>query len=289
MTSEELLQQQLATSRKKPKGVKVPVAVGLSYNVELQKLVREIRADINAKIVSVVKSTSSNYTRDAAWIDLLVGTIDAVKAKWSSPAFNAVAMRIASKFVREAATANEKNFKRDVGIDVFTGNQSLQDAAQLAISNNVALIKSIPAQYLTQVESIVLTNVRAGNRPSAITSLLVDQFGVTERRAKMIARDQTSKVNGDLTAKRQQESGFDYFEWDDSDDERVRKRHSDIAEKVTVYGKGVYSWSSPPLSDKGVPIIPGQDFQCRCIARPVSQREVDANVKAGRTNPSVKR
>ena len=105
----------------------------------------------------------------------------------------------------------------------------------------------------------------------------------------MIARDQTSKINGELAEKQQKGAGFEYFQWIDSDDSRVRHRHSEIANKVTAYGKGIYRWDDLPLSDKGVPIKPGSDYQCRCIARPVSAREVKANQDAGRTAPGVLR
>lgn len=165
----------------------------------------------------------------------------------------------------------------------------MTDYIQASIVDNTRLITSIPEQYLTQVESIVFNNVRAGGRPSAIAKQLQQQLGVTERRAKMIARDQTSKVNADLSEKRQREAGFPYFEWVDSDDERVRDRHEYLADHVTQYGKGIYRWDDLPLSDKGEPISPGKDYQCRCIARPVSQEEVDENIKAGRTRPGVKR
>ena len=96
-------------------------------------------------------------------------------------------------------------------------------------------------------------------------------------------------INGDLVKKRQVSVGYEYFQWMTSDDERVRDRHEDFAEKVTEYGKGIYRWDNPPISDSGVPVIPGQDYQCRCNARPVSSEDVETNKKAGRTRPGVKR
>jgi len=290
MTSAELLQQQLnATRRRKPKGVKQDLQAGQEYQVALRRIVREVRKDIDTYIMSAVKSTSYEYVADASFVDVIAGALDFVRGKWSTPQFKQLAARIARKFVTTADRTNEQRTKRDLGIDVFVGNQELRDYVEASIYDNVRLIESIPAQYLTQVDSIVLSNVRAGGRPSAIAKLLEEQFGVTERRAKLIARDQTAKINGDLNAKRQTAAGFPYFEWDDSDDERVRHRHHEIATKVTVYGRGIYRWDNPPLSDRGTPIIPGQDFQCRCIGRPVSQAEVDENVKAGRTRPGMLR
>lgn len=295
ITSQELLQQQLsAPKRRKPKGVKPSVKVQREYNAALRQLVIEVSKDINTHIMPVVRSMAPEYVGDSvrtvdSWVDVLVATIRNVTARWSSPAFQSVARRIAERFVTESATINSTRNRADLGIDVFVDNQELLDYVSASIYDNTRLITSIPEQYLTNVESIIMTNVRAGMRPSAMEKLLVDQFGVTERRAKMIARDQTAKLNGDLNRIRQQSAGFPYFEWDDSDDERVRKRHDEIARKVTAYGPGVYRWDNPPLSDRGTPIIPGSDFSCRCIARGVTQAEVDRNVAQGRTRPGVLR
>lgn len=298
MTSKELLEQQLnqATKRKKPKGIEPALAVGISYNADLQRIVRELRKDIESQIMTLVRNLAPEYTRDSAsietrdtWVDVLTGALTLLKNKWTSQAFSDLAQRLSRNFVRSADQVNEKRFGEGVGIDVFTGSTDLNDYLDASTYDNVQLIKSIPAQYLKQVESIVMTNVRAGGRPAAIAKQLSKQFGVTEKRARMIARDQTAKINGDLTAKRQQNVGFEYFQWIDSGDSRVRDRHSDIADKVTAYGKGIYRWDNPPLSAQGTPIIPGQDYQCRCIARPVSNAEVDANQKAGRVRKGVLR
>jgi SPP1 gp7 family putative phage head morphogenesis protein len=159
------------------------------------------------------------------------------------------------------ARKTQEQFRR-FSIDIFAGNETISEYVKASAGDNVRLIKSIAEQYLTQVESIVTTNMRAGNRPSAIEKLLTNQFGVTKRRAKMIARDQSAKINADLAEKRMRSAGIEHFQWVTSKDQRVRDRHDSIANKVTKYGKGIYRWDDLPLSDKGVPIAAGTDFQC---------------------------
>lgn len=296
MNSAELLQQQLAAStrKRKPKGVRLDASAGITYNAELQRIVRNVSKDVNSVIMTTVRNLAPEYQRDAAmtldsWVDVLTAALRTVRERYETPQFKALVVDIARRFVNTANTSNLRRTERDLGINLYGDSQQLSEYVQASIADNVRLITSIPDQYLTQVESIVMTNVRAGGRPASIAKSLQQQLGVTERRAKMIARDQTAKVNGDLNRLRQTDAGFPYFQWMDSDDERVRDRHEYLAEHVTQYGKGVYRWDNPPLSDKGVPIIPGQDYQCRCIGRPVSQEEVDANVKAGRVVKGVKR
>jgi len=277
--------------------VELSKATGIEYNALLKKMVREIKNDVN-QLLPLLRQLAPEYQTDSViatndgYVTEITSALRRLLDKWSSPEFRNVANQVAAKFVRTANDINAKRFSKSMkgfGIDIFGDDTSLQEYVDASIFDNTRLITSIPEQYLTQVESIVMTNVRAGGRPSAIAKLLQKQFDVTENRAKMIARDQTAKVNGDLNKKRQIATGFEYFQWLTSEDERVRDRHDDISDKITAYGRGIYRWDTPPISDQGTPIIPGQDFQCRCTGRPVSQREVDENVKAGKTRPGVKR
>lgn len=293
---QDLLAEQLerAGTSKKTKPVKTPSYEEKRYNAALRRIVREVRVDINAQLLPIIKSLQTQYTADAAivtndsWVDLLIGAIDRVFSKWNSPAFEQLVNTLASQFVRSVDATTRGRFERSmrsVGLDIYGDSPTIQEYISLSVYDNVSLIKSIPSQYLNQVRSIVNTNVRAGLRPSAMIPQLMKQYDITENRARFIARDQTAKLSGDLAKKRQIDAGFPYFQWIDSDDERVRDRHDEIANRVTKYGKGIYRWDDPPLSKDGTPIIPGSDFRCRCSARPVDQREVDDNIKKGRVAP----
>lgn len=297
--NKQLLQQQLegVAVKRKAKPVQASAATGVSYNARLRAIVKEIKKDVDTILMPLLRKLSPQYETDSApvfdaYTDEIFTAINRIVNKWRSPEFSEVANKLSSEFINTADKVNRKRFNtsmKSVGLDVFGDSPELVSYIDTSIFDNTRLIKSIPEQYLSNVQSIVMTNVRAGGRPSSIASSLLDQFDVTNNRAKMIARDQTAKVNGDLSAKRQQNVGFEYFQWLDSDDQRVRRRHEGIADKVTAYGKGIYRWDNPPLSDKGIPIIPGQDFQCRCVAVPVSNAQVEANQKSGAVNKGVKK
>lgn len=261
--------------------------IGIQYNVQLQKLVKSIKKDIDESIVPLVRQyglTRDSMTTDG-WYDFLIPALTALMKRWKSERVQQLAARLAGDFVTAANNASRKS----VGIDIYEAHPELRDVLQSSTWSNVQLIQSIPDQYLAQVQQLVVNNMRAGLRPSSIVNQLQQQYGVTQRRAKMIARDQTSKVQGDLNEKRQRAVGFEYFQWVTSKDERVRDRHTEIAEKLTAYGLGIYRWDNLPLSDKGVPIKPGSDYQCRCFARPVSNEEVERNRHNGKVAPGVYR
>jgi len=295
MNSADLLQQQLnTTSRRRPRGVRPDMTNGINYNVELQRIVKSVSRDVNNVVMPVVRNLAPEYQRDAAitldsWVDVLTAALRTVRQRYESPQFLALVADIARRFVTTANNSNRRRTERDLGINIYSDSQTLQDYLAVSTADNVALIKSIPSQYLTQVESIVMANVRAGGRPSNIAKALQQQLGVTERRAKMIARDQTAKINSNLASMRIKDAGYKYFKWETSNDERVRDRHEDVSERVTAYGKGVYRFDNPPIVDQNLPQLPGEPIQCRCVMIPISEEEVKENQRKGLTNPSVKR
>lgn len=265
--------------------------IGIQYNAKLQRLVKQVKESISKEIMPLVRQLAPEYTQDAvvtndAWSDLILNAIATLVSRWSSPTVQAAGARIAGEFVQSSLKKSERDLKKSAGIDVFSGSKTMQDYLHASAQQNAQLIKSIPAKYLEEVQTLVMANMRSGMRPGYIEKALQEQFGVTQRRAKMIARDQTSKIQGELNRKQQQGAGFTHFRWLTSHDSRVRHDHDVFEHRVTKYGKGVYLWSDLPL-EKGVPVSPGSPINCRCTAIPVSEREVKANQEKGLTNPSV--
>lgn len=295
MTSEELLQQQLAEISEqqaaKTKPVELPKDIGIRYNAELQRMVKSIQQEINKSIVPQLKYLAPEYTADS-WVDTITSAIALLRQRLSGDNFKRYAERLATSFITDINTRNIQTMGKQFGsfgIDIMTNNKQVTDFLQASIAENVQLITSIQSQYLDRVETLVLTNMRAGLRPSAIQQQLQDQFGVTKTRARMIARDQTSKATNGLARKRMQASGLEYFRWLDSSDQRVRARHRSISNKITMYGKGIYKFSDLPLNDKGEPIFCGDEVNCRCVPIPILPSEVERNQKQGLVAKGVKK
>lgn len=280
--SQQLLNQQIEEigsqkrKLKEPKAVDIPKSAGISYNAQLQKLVKAVRVDINTKIVPMIKALEPQYISDSivndGWADQIMSVFVSLIQKWQSPSFLGAANRTAEDFVNSVNTQNQRRFNRNiksVGIDVFGDSPRLQDLLEASSLDNARLITTIPSQYLNQVQSIVMTNMRSGLLPRNIIVQLRNQFGVTKRRAALIARDQTSKINGEISKSRQVDAGFEFFRWQTAEDSRVRDDHEHLQDQDIGYGKGVYKWDKPPKDDKGVAIIPGSPINCRCVAIPV--------------------
>ena len=160
------------------------------------------------------------------------------------------------------AKTNEREMGRYVksliGVDVVQEEPWLGPFSELFIESNVGLIKSIPERMFGEVREMVENAAVTGQRPESFAKDIQERFGVSEARAKLLARDQVGKYNGNLTAARQQRLGIKSFIWRTSGDERVRESHR------AKEGER-YEWQDPP-NETG---MPGADYQCRCTAEPI--------------------
>jgi uncharacterized protein with gpF-like domain len=166
----------------------------------------------------------------------------------------AVAANTVSGFNKQQVT---NQLRGVLGVDIFLAEPELADTLASSINENVALIKSIPEQYFSDVEGIVLRGFRSGQRSSVLGDEIADRFGA------FIARDQVESLNGDLTRNRQIGLGIPGYIWRTALDERVRDDH--LALENTRH-----SWDNPPVVDSrtGRTAHPGGDFNCRCVAEP---------------------
>ncbi len=168
---------------------------------------------------------------------------------------------IVAKIAFQTQIFNKKQWQKITkavfGVDVFYDEPWLQ-AEMLSFANtNVALIKSIRVKSVSDIERITYEGVRSGRRAEDIAVDIRKQYGVTRNRAKLIARDQVSKFNGQLTRLRQMDAGVNTFRWSTAGDRRVRPQHDLLEGRV-------FSWNDPPSIG-----FPGEPIQCRCIGEPI--------------------
>ena len=126
---------------------KLPTSVGISYNVELQRIVNAIREDINEYLIPALKSEQSNYTADATWFDRLSAILRRIRERWESPQFRALSEVVARRFVNAVDDRTQKS----LGFEVYGNNEALNTVIEASIYDNTRLIRSIPEQYLSQL------------------------------------------------------------------------------------------------------------------------------------------
>jgi uncharacterized protein with gpF-like domain len=170
---------------------------------------------------------------------------------------------------------NDKVVKSLLGVNPIRSESYLIPQVEAFVERNVALIKTIPADYFKQIETIIRARIDEGASTTAIQNEIVERFGSTRNRARLIARDQIGKFMGKLSELRQREIGVTHYFWRTADDERVRP---DIRLSAKARAKVVshrilddrrIAWNDPPVSGtKGEKQHAGIPISCRCYPEP---------------------
>lgn len=182
--------------------------------------------------------------------------------------FDEMADQIAQRFVTAGVRYTDASFKqalKDAGWTVeFKMTPVMRDAANATIQENVALIKSISSEYMTDIEGIVMRGYAAGNDLGSVSKDLQDRYGVTKRRAALIAQDQSNKLNATTTQARRVDLGLYEAIWTHSSaGKEPRPSHVKAGRDKLRFDvrKGA-------LID-GEYILPGQKIRCRCSSKTV--------------------
>ncbi len=233
--------------------------VELWYKAELLKLVRQIRGQTEAIILPMLKDLSSQYTKDGYHSDF-EDAFDRVSNLFGG--LRQTAQRLAELAAQRSSEQVDESLKtalqQSVSVDITSALSSSAIAGPMekAVVANVELIKSIPTKYLEKVKSEVYSGASQGLRWESIAEKVQAAGDTTESRAKLIARDQVSKMNGSFNEARQTSLGIEKYIWQTAGDERVRDEHA-------ANDGQVFSWDDPPATGH-----PGDDIQCRCVALP---------------------
>lgn len=175
----------------------------------------------------------------------------------------------------------KKAVSRTLGIDILTDYYSgdyYKEMLEKWVSANVDLIKTVPKDSLVSLKEKVYSDYMNGRSTTDIVKELQRQYGMDKRRARLIARDQTAKLNANITQSQQRDAGVSKYKWSTSRDGRVRKGDKMAGGVIDSMGDNherlegkIFRWDTPPLVDRkrGRACHPGEDYQCRCCAIPV--------------------
>jgi len=251
------------------------------YRGQLRALVREMAKAVDAELTPILKA---EYTADSPLVDRIIAALNRMAARFTGTVYANQAHRLAQSTLSMAEADSTAAFvssvNRAVGVDMgrLISSEGLQSYLDMAVAENVALIKSLGSEYFSKIEQAVLSGMRAGESTTVIARRIQEETGSTYKRAKLIARDQMAKVNSDVVRRRQQQAGIARFRWSTSKDERVsgnpagkypnaKVKCYQIARQDIGFGPGVY------LIDKGAKyagetgLFPGRaHINCRCVA-----------------------
>lgn len=266
----------LMAPTKKPitlRPIRSNAGIHAEYRRKIQALVREmqdslvfwVRAADNASEDPAMDS--SEFVRKMARLPakLMQEAMAKLVKRWTQR-WDDAAPKMAAWFLQQQKTYADGTMQkilRDAGISVpMVMTPAMQNVVVGSIAENVALIKSIGSQHLAQVEGLVMRATLAGRDIGPLAKELESRYGVTQRRAALIARDQANKVTSQLAAARQQSLGITQGKWRHSGaGAHPRPEHVAANGKLFDLNKG--------LLLEGEWVLPGQAINCRCSWSPV--------------------
>ena len=165
------------------------------------------------------------------------------------------------------ATSNTKrwiaNIRKALKIDVGTilRPEDADELVRLFVQKNTGLIKSLSDDAVKIVEQAVYdAHLQKRSAAELQKYLRAKITGLKEGRAKFIADDQLSKLNGQLNLLRIQQAGGKEYKWDyQKSIPRKNRRAHHVARHGEIFKIG------EPAGDE-----PGQDIGCKCRARMIS-------------------
>lgn len=261
-----------SATAKRPKTlppIRPNVGIEAAYRRKLQAYIAAMNDSIQYWLGAAYKANDPHIAMDELPAAALKRAIRMLGRRWQRK-FDKLATELADHFAKavqdRSASALKSILKRNGFTVEFKMTPAMQDILRATINENVALIKSIPAQYMIQVEGSVMRSVTAGRDLGSLAKELTEHYGVSKRRAALIARTQNNLTTASMTRARQLEVGVTEAVWLHSGGGRhPRPSHLKAGRDKQRYDVRE-GWLDP---DVGRKIFPGELINCRCVSKAV--------------------
>lgn len=254
-------------------GIRAPKSVEVRRRAMLDALIAPMLEDVATRMFSA----EGNESRV---MDTVV-SIRETQAIWESY-FSSIADSFAYQWTTDVDLITKEKIADSVGkalgvdMPMILDSPEVSESIRLSSVEAADLIRTIPKDYIGRVSQAVYQSFRQQPFPEGRTLAQEIQFlsGVTRERARVIARDQTSKMNASLTEIRQTNLGIEEYIWRTAEDRRVvgtpggkyPEGNSKHGNHYVRNGK-IFRWDSPPPDGH-----PGWPIQCRCVALGIVDR-----------------
>jgi SPP1 gp7 family putative phage head morphogenesis protein len=251
------------------KAIRPNIGIAAAYRRKLLLLVNEMATSYAHWIRAQYRRQPPEMAQDASPARELGQEIKKLGKRWDRR-INDLAPQLARWFAKSAGSRSEAGLKkmlRDAGFTVkFQMTAAMRDVIDATIAENVALIKSIGSEYHSQVEGLVMRSVTAGGDLEQLSKDLRHRYGVTRRRAELIARDQNRKATASLRRARETELGIEDGIWLHSHGGN-EPRPTHVKQDGKRFNLKTGWFDTDPKVRKH--ILPGELINCRCTWKPV--------------------
>lgn len=255
----------------------IPASVGIQneYARSIRRLIKQMEKAALKFVLEKYKlfRASEMVTNDAP-VDFdnrrLQQLIDAIKARfgryiseWEAEELDAIASKFIGKIDKQTKAGLMANLKKAGIVIDFHISALHQPLLEEMVASNVNLIKSIAPKYFDKLTNVVIDSALKGRDMASIFQHIKDLNKVTERRAELIAIDQTNKATQALNVMQTKDIGIKKGIWIHIPGEKSsRKTHIAMNGKTFDLGEGLYD------EDVDRNVLPGELPYCRCDFRP---------------------
>lgn len=247
------IQASLKKTTREPKGIEI------GYQAFLVSVQKRINAEIRKALPSL------NATLDLVRLDTLsdeivtnFNTLRATILNLSSKTDGVLRVGV-ENFGDSTVAFNDAKYDDPLMHLIGIGDVSANVEQRIVdgwVTENVQLVSNMNTQQAGKLETLFLRSLRDGSRSAQVAGEVSTILGESVNRARLIARDQIGKLDGQLSMHKQVSAGIDSYVWRGALDARERPSH--------VAREGVsFEWAKPPPDGH-----PGQPVQCRCNPEP---------------------
>lgn len=141
--------------------------------------------------------------------------------------------------------------------------------------NNMEIyIKDFAEKQIKELRKEIKERAFTGDRYESSLTMIQKSYGVSARKAKFLARQETSLLMSKYKEVRYKDAGVHEYKWmrvSGTPEHPVRPKHKELA-AASASGR-VFRFDQPPnTAEEGTPARhnnPGEDYNCRCYAKPV--------------------
>lgn len=239
------------------------------YRRKLREMIDAVHASMALHVCAAYKRQPSTlgFAADNSSSVELMHTLERWSRHWRHR-LDDMAAEIASAFARRSFARTQFSMMdalKRAGFTVrFKPTRKSIEAYRAVLAENVNLIKSVPQQYLTDVQTQVWQSVMKGSDLTTLSRGLRESYGVSTRRAALISRDQSAKAKAVIERVRRQELGITHAIWRHSHAGKTpRPTHVKMDGKRFKIADGMYD------ADEGKRVHPGELINCRCTSRSI--------------------
>lgn len=270
--SSYILRRDRDSNSKALRPVRPNLGIEVAYRRRLYDLIEKMHESCVWFLKEQYKKLHPEMAMDATPASELAAAVQMMVRQWQYN-FDQAATELAHYFAQDVSQRSDAALlsalrKGGFAVD-FVMTPAMRDVIDATVHANVALIKSIPQQYLGQVEGMVMRSVQTGRDMGTLAKELETQLGVTKKRAALISRSQNNMATSALTRVRQKEMGITTALWLHSHGGRTqRATHVAMNKKPYDINKGFYDENARGKG-KGDWVFPGQLINCKCVSQSI--------------------